>query len=296
MRSDSGPDSSRMANITCRREGRQQRFSFIPESRGQRDRKVRLSLRSEERGQDVGVEGEELSGGRNAAHTQFEHSRSYEGGEGTPKLLKRPKYCAQFLTFSGTSLSSSDSSVSVSPSTPGSPKCSALSRVLSRMEATTTRTSLTLHSSRQILRGGGGGATRVLHQPLARLAALGQQHLHRGHPLLRVHPVGHSGAVMSVVTTAVTRREPGAHQDSPLSGGGVNVGVKEEVHRQLKTLFGHGLMLAGIFSTNRPFFSPLRTRRVRRVSRSLLALGGRGDDWGETSGDEGAELENKRHT
>lgn len=49
-------------------------------------------------------------------------------------------------------------------------------------------------------------------------------------------------------------------------------------------------MLAGIFSTNRPFFSPLRTRRVRRVRRSLLALGGRGEDCGETSGEDGADL------
>jgi len=51
---------------------------------------------------------------------------------------------------------------------------------------------------------------------------------------------------------AVTRRDPGAHQDSPLTGGcvnvpeflfGVQVGVKEEVHRQLKTLFGHRLVV-----------------------------------------------------
>lgn len=47
---------------------------------------------------------------------------------------------------------------------------------------------------------------------------------------------------------------------------------------------------AGIFSTKRPFFSPFLTSRVSRVSRSLLALGGRGDDWGEMSGDEGADL------
>ena len=53
-------------------------------------------------------------------------------------------------------------------------------------------------------------------------------------------------------------------------------------------------MLAGIFSTNSPFFSPLRTRRVRRVSRSLLALGGRGEDCGETSGEEGADLRGHR--
>lgn len=53
-------------------------------------------------------------------------------------------------------------------------------------------------------------------------------------------------------------------------------------------------MLTGIFSTNRPFFSPLRTRRVRRVRRSLLALGGRGEDCGETSGEDGADLGIKR--
>ena len=56
-------------------------------------------------------------------------------------------------------------------------------------------------------------------------------------------------------------------------------------------------MLAGIFSTNKPFFSPLRTRRVRRVRRSLLARGGRGEDCGETSGEDGADLGNtKQHS
>lgn len=68
------------------------------------------------------------------------------------KLLKRPKYCAQFFTFSGTSLSSKDSRASVRLSRPGSPNWSALSRVFSRIEATTTLTSLTLHSKRQTLR------------------------------------------------------------------------------------------------------------------------------------------------
>lgn len=67
------------------------------------------------------------------------------------KLLKRLKYCAQFFTFSGTSLSSKDSRASVRPSSPGSPKCSALSRVFSRTDATTILTSRTLHSSRQAL-------------------------------------------------------------------------------------------------------------------------------------------------
>lgn len=67
------------------------------------------------------------------------------------KLLKRPKYCAQFFTFSGTSLSSKESRASVRLSTPGSLKWSALSRVFSRIDATTTLTSLTLHSNRQTL-------------------------------------------------------------------------------------------------------------------------------------------------
>lgn len=68
------------------------------------------------------------------------------------KLLKRLKYCAQFFTFSGTSLSSKESRASVKLSSPGSPNWSALSRVFSRMDATTTLTSLTLHSNRQTLR------------------------------------------------------------------------------------------------------------------------------------------------
>lgn len=46
----------------------------------------------------------------------------------------------------------------------------------------------------------------------------------------------------------------------------------------------------GIFSTNSPFFSPFFTSLVRIDSRSLLGLWGRGDDWGEISGEDGADL------
>lgn len=69
------------------------------------------------------------------------------------KLLKRLKYWAQFFTFSGTSLSNKESRASVKLSRPGSPKWRALSRVFSRMDATTTRTSLTLHSNKHTLKG-----------------------------------------------------------------------------------------------------------------------------------------------
>lgn len=46
----------------------------------------------------------------------------------------------------------------------------------------------------------------------------------------------------------------------------------------------------GIFSTKSPFFSPFRTSLVKMDRRSLLGLWGRGDDWGEISGEDGADL------
>lgn len=46
----------------------------------------------------------------------------------------------------------------------------------------------------------------------------------------------------------------------------------------------------GIFSTNSPFFSPFLTSFVRIESRSLLGRWGRGEDWGEISGEDGADL------
>ncbi len=67
------------------------------------------------------------------------------------KLLKRLKYWEQFLQLSGTSLSNKESSMSNRQSNPASWKYKALSSVFSRMVATTTRTSRTLHSNRQIL-------------------------------------------------------------------------------------------------------------------------------------------------
>ncbi len=67
------------------------------------------------------------------------------------KLLKRLKYWEQFLQLSGTSLSNKESSMSNRQSNPVSWKYKALSSVFSRMVATTTRTSRTLHSNRQIL-------------------------------------------------------------------------------------------------------------------------------------------------
>ncbi len=67
------------------------------------------------------------------------------------KLLKRLKYWEQFLQLSGTSLSNKESNMSKRQSNPASWKYKALSSVFSRMLATTTRTSRTLHSNRQIL-------------------------------------------------------------------------------------------------------------------------------------------------
>lgn len=79
MRRDRGPDNSRMANITCRRRTQKSGTSVSltpagPDSAGEAWKdderhllKVRLSVRGEEGGQDLGVEGE-LRGGRDAAH------------------------------------------------------------------------------------------------------------------------------------------------------------------------------------------------------------------------------------
>lgn len=101
------------------------------------------------------------------------------------KLLKRLKYWEQFLQLSGTSLSNKESSMSNRQSNPASWKYKALSSVFSRMVATTTRTSRTLHSNRQILQR----EKHVLHEvhPLTTLIQLiFNQFLHE-------HVVGDAG-------------------------------------------------------------------------------------------------------